>query len=386
MKVLFISSWYPTPKNPNFGVFIKEHAHAIKFSGNEIVVLAFVIHHSSDIYSTKLTDVLDEADVRTVTLEINTRFRDLIYHLIPFQSFLLKRLFRKKISSSFTPDIIHSNVIFPAGMLGDRLAKILKKPHVITEHWSRIKGLLDKPVLSDMAIKTYQRATRILPVSGFLRDNMISILPTVDSSKYRVVGNVINSQLFQYKEKESTVNSIRFCAVATWMNKKTPDKMPEVFIEALALLQQEIKQTIILTLIGGGNKVDELRQMCIKLDLKAELPGYQTKQQIANYLQDADYFVHASTIETFGVVVAEALFCGTPVICSNVGALPEMINDSNGVLCENNIESWLNGIKKAMSTPYNHRSIAEYNKTEFDLSSIGHKINSVYVEFKSSES
>src|ERR1035437_10032770 len=104
MKILFISSWYPTPANPNFGVFIKEHAHAIKDAGNEIVVLALVIHQSQDNYSTKLTDVLDEVGVRTVILEINTRFRDLIYHLVPFQSHLLKTLFKKKISSVFFPD------------------------------------------------------------------------------------------------------------------------------------------------------------------------------------------------------------------------------------------------------------------------------------------
>jgi glycosyltransferase involved in cell wall biosynthesis len=380
MKILFISSWYPTPKNPNFGVFIKEHAHAIKDSGNEIVILALVIHQSSDIYSTKLTDVLDEANVRTVILEINTRFRDLIYHLVPFQSYLAKRVFKRRISPNFTPDIIHSNVIFPAGMIGDSLAKYLKKPHVITEHWSRIKGLLNKPVLSGMAIHAYERANRILPVSQFLTDTMTSILPTVASSKYRIVGNVINSQLFYYKKKEPLKDYIRFCAVATWMNKKIPDKMPEIFIEALALFQKEIKQTIVLTLIGGGDKLDELRQMCADRKLKAELPGYKSKQEIASCLQSTDYFVHASTIETFGVVVAEALFCGTPVICSNVGALPELINDSNGVLCQNNIESWLKGIKKAISTSYNHYSIAEDIKTEFDLSNIGQEINSVYSE------
>jgi len=381
MKILFISSWYPTPANPNFGVFIKEHAHAIKDAGNEIVVLALVIHQSQDNYSTKLTDVLDEVGVRTVIFEINTRFRDLIYHLVPFQSHLLKTLFKKQISSSFFPDIIHSNVIFPAGMIGDSLALTLKKPHIITEHWSRINGLLDKPILSGMAIRAYERAKRILPVSEFLKDRMESLLPSVDVLKYRIIGNVIDSQLFYYKEKEPLESCIRFCAVATWMNKKIPDKMPEMFIEALALLQKELKQTIVLTLIGGGDKVEELRQMCVDSHLKAELPGYKTKNEIARYLQSTDFFVHASTIETFGVVTAEALFCGTPVICSNVGALPELINDSNGILCENNVESWLSGIKKALSTTYKHYLIAEDIKTKFNLSNIGQEINSVYSEF-----
>jgi L-malate glycosyltransferase len=380
MKILFVSSWYPTPKNPNFGVFIKEHAHAIKCSGNEIVVLAIVIHKSSDIYATKLTDTADEAGVRTVTLEINTRFRDHIYHLIPFQSYLVKQLFKKNISPNFTPDIIHSNVIFPAGMIGDSLAQSLNKPHIITEHWSRIKGLLEMPVLSGLAVRAYNRAARILPVSEFLQNSMIDMLPTVDKSKYRVVGNVIDSHVFYYKEKESSKDIIRFCAIATWMNKKIPDKMPELFIEALALLQKEINQTIVLTLVGGGDKVDELRHLCADRNLKAEFPGYQSKTEIAKYLQSSDYFVHASTVETFGVVTAEALFCGTPVVCSNVGALPEIVNHTNGVLCENSVESWVEALKQALSTTYSHLFISENIKSKFDLNSIGQKINSIYFE------
>lgn len=42
MNILFLSCWYPTPKNPNFGVFVKEHAHAIQLAGNNVVVVAIL--------------------------------------------------------------------------------------------------------------------------------------------------------------------------------------------------------------------------------------------------------------------------------------------------------------------------------------------------------
>ncbi|HEY5509168.1 MAG TPA: glycosyltransferase, partial [Paludibacter sp.] len=173
---------------------------------------------------------------------------------------------------------------------------------------------------------------------------------------------------------------IRFCAVATWANKKVPDKMPELFIEALAKLQTNLKQTIILTMIGGGDKVDELTKLCIQKGLESEFLGYQTKTEIAQQLQLSDFFVHASTIETFGVVTAEALMCGTPVICSNVGALPELIDESNGILCENSVDSWIVGLRKAISTSFNNKEISGKIKQKYSLLEIGKQFSSVYSE------
>lgn len=378
MKILFLSSWYPTTSNPNFGIFVKEHAHAIKTGGNEILVFAFVISKNKELWTQSVTDFFDENGVRTIIIEIKTKFKDILYYLIPIQFIILKKIFAKIILPDFTPDIIHSNVVFPAGIFGEHLSKLVKKPHVITEHWSRLNGLMKKPILSKLALKAYNKASYILPVSRFQSTRMIKMLPTVQTNKYRVVGNVIDSETFFFKTKTPNISEISFCAVATWTNKKVPDKLPELFIEALANLQTEYKQTFILTMIGGGDKVEELKKLCESNGLKSNFIGYQTKTEISKYLQLSDFLVHASSIETFGVVVVEALMCGTPVICSNVGALPELINESNGVLCENTIDEWVEGIKKALSSKFNSKQISVDTGTSFSLESIGNQINEVY--------
>ncbi len=382
MNILFLSSWYPTTKNPNFGVFIKEHAHAIHLSGNNIVVLAIVASKSNSLWSKKVTDSFDENGIRTIIIELNSRFRDIVYHAIPLQYYFARKTVRILIKNGFEPDIIHSNVVFPAGIIGDMLSGWLKIPHIITEHWSRIKGLLNKPILGKLAIKSYKNAARILPVSNFLKNRMLDLIPSLDSLKFQIVGNVIDSNIFYYKEKESHTETLRFCAVATWANKKVPDKKPEIFIEALAHFQLEIKQSILLTMIGGGDKIPQLKDLCLSKGLNVSFVGARTKIEIANYLQQSNFFVHASTIETFGVVVAEALLCGTPVICSNVGALPEMIDDSNGVLCENSIEDWIDGLRKAIVTKFKNEGIATDLKLKFSTLNIGEEINKVYNEVR----
>ena len=378
MKILFLASWYPTERNPNFGIFIKEHAHAIHAAGNEIIVLALVI--SKDKHFLKYTekDVIDENGVRTILLEIKSRYSDYLNHIFLLQNYLIRKIYNKKIKNNFQPEIIHSNVVFPAGILGCKLSNVLKRPHVITEHWSRINGLLQKPYFGKIAIKTYQRADAILPVSEFLKMNIHGLIPTLNSVKIIPVPNVIDTNTFCYSTKELSNEVIRFCAVATWANKKIPDKMPELFIEALGKIQSENSRKIQLTMIGGGDKIPKLKELCLINQIDATFTGYLCKTEISKHLQAAHFFVHASTIETFGVVVAEALMCGTPVICSNVGALPELINNNNGVLCENNPESWFDAISLAINKNFDLKSISNGILNNFSPIAVGAKITEVY--------
>ncbi|MDP4238487.1 MAG: glycosyltransferase [Bacteroidota bacterium] len=382
MNILFLSSWYPTKTNPNFGVFVKEHAHAIETTGNDIVVLAIVIHRSTRIYSISLSDNIDEARVRTVLIELNTCFRDILYHAVPLQYYLVKSVFKKKIQPNFNPDIIHSNVVFPAGIIGHWLSKSLKKPHVITEHWTRIRHFMKTPIVSFWGKKAYESAARILPVSFYLQHEIMPYISNKHINKFRVIGNVIDSDIFFYEEKRQIKTELKLCSIATWTHLKDPAKQPELLIHALSELQKEINQTIILTMIGGGDKVPELKKLCADKLVKADFTGYLEKAEIAKRLQDSDFFVHPTKVETFGVVVAEALLTGTPVICSNVCALTELISQSNGILCENNVEDWIRGLKQAINTKFDHKQIAIKVKHKYDKINIGKAINSVYQELK----
>jgi hypothetical protein len=184
--------------------------------------------------------------------------RDLIYHLVPLQNRIAYWNFKNHIKPNFSPDVIHSNVIFPAGMIGDYFSRKLKKPHIIIEHWSKIEGLLKKPYLSFLAKRSYRKAYRILTVSRFLKGNILSLLPNLKGDKFEVIHNVISNEVFDYKKKASICTEIRFCAVATWTTKRNPDKKPELFIEALAEIQRKTQRKIKLTMVGNGNRVNEL--------------------------------------------------------------------------------------------------------------------------------
>jgi glycosyltransferase involved in cell wall biosynthesis len=382
MKVLFVTSWYPAKNNPNYGIFVKEHAKVIQTTPTEIVVLAVLTERSKSIFKLITNDYIDESGIRTVELKLVSRFRDIIHYLVPLQNRIAYHYFKKYIFPTFSPDIVHSNVVFPAGVIGDYIAHKINKPRVITEHWSKIAGILKKPYFSYLVKRAYQNASRILPVSEYLKKNMQALMPYLADEKFHVVPNVVDASLFTYKEKEHSETEMRFCAIATWATKKEPDKYPELFIEAISMLQSTMDKKLKLTMIGGGDRVEELKILCAKLNVNADFVGYKPKAEMAKILQCSHFMLHASRVETFGVVIVESLMTGTPVLCSNVAALPELINDSNGVLCENTVESWVKGLELIILKPFNQIEIAKGNSLRFSESAIGHQISTIYNEIQ----
>ena len=57
-------------------------------------------------------------------------------------------------------------------------------------------------------------------------------------------------------------------------------------------------------------------------------------QKMSLVYSASNVFVAPSSQESFGKTIVEALYCGTPVVCTPVGIAPEIINRSNGLLCK----------------------------------------------------
>ena len=93
-------------------------------------------------------------------------------------------------------------------------------------------------------------------------------------------------------------------------------------------------------------------------------------------MNKAEYFIHLSGYETFSVVCAEALCCGTPVIASNVGAISELVDNTNGILIQNNNVSNLLQILEDVSNgvySFNRGRISDTASKKFAPEYIGKK-------------
>lgn len=353
MNILFFTCWYPNKYDRNNGIFVKEHAKCIKYSGNKIIILSIITIKSNHLFKKEIDVFSDENGIETHIIYIKSYFYKWIYINLPLQYYFAFSYFKKTLLSRFTPDVIHSNIIYPAGIIGNKIAKKINTPHYISEHWSKLDKFFSRNVYRYQAKKTYNNSKKIVVVSNFLMEKVRQY--TLNKNIF-LIPNII-SDSYKFKLKILNETQICFCAIATW---KYP-KLPFLIMDVLNYASKNISQNIILNFIGEGPLLNEMKSKSKIYNFEINFHGYLDKPNICDELQRTNYFIHASEIETFSIVIAEALATGTPVIASNVGAIPNLINEENGILCNNTITEWTEGILKLIKTPYNHENIS--NKT-----------------------
>jgi glycosyltransferase involved in cell wall biosynthesis len=100
---------------------------------------------------------------------------------------------------------------------------------------------------------------------------------------------------------------------------------------------------------GGGPNQQRVADAAQRLD-NLEYVGLVPNSQLHAYYQAADVVLVPSQYpEGFGRVICEALACGTPVVASNIGGIPDAMDNTVGVLCELPVESFAAALQR-MST------------------------------------
>lgn len=113
-----------------------------------------------------------------------------------------------------------------------------------------------------------------------------------------------------------------------------PEKNVDVILKAFAIFAQENHEAT-LDIMGDGPSKKQLMKLAknLKINHRVKFLGFVDRKDILQGLGDYDMFVTASTIETQGLVILEAMASGLPVVGVNKLAIPEVIKDSvNGYL------------------------------------------------------
>lgn len=369
MKVLFISSWYPNSVHPLKGLFVKKHAAAIKSAGVDIEVVAITVSPSSKTFEKKIYKHTDENGIVTHQIELNSRFYKWIHLNLYFQYRVISKYIEKSVVEVFKPDIIHSNVLYPAGILGYKIAKHYKLPHIITEHWSKVDKFISASLFGYLGKKTYNNADCVTVVSDYLKNSLSKHFTNPD--KIKVAPNVISTKVFNYHKKNDTSNELNFTCVAHWNSPKRPD----LIFESLNEVAKSNSKSFVLNVVGEGALLNDLK--CQTWNFKINYCGNLSPDKLATVLHKTDYFLHASEIETFSIVIAEALATGTPVLASNVGAIGELINNSCGYLTANTKEEWVKNLNQLLKVNYDH-SIISRQAERFSPEKIGGQFLEIY--------
>lgn len=138
-----------------------------------------------------------------------------------------------------------------------------------------------------------------------------------------------------------------------------------------------------LTLAGTGKDFDKIKSLADSLSISSKLDftGELSPVEIAQLLHAADFTVLFSNNENAPVVISESLACGKPVVATRVGGIPEMVDDSNGLLVDAGDEP---ALRKALHTMldsfenYPSSIIQERAREKYSYASVGETLFNIY--------
>jgi alpha-maltose-1-phosphate synthase len=225
-----------------------------------------------------------------------------------------------------------------AGHIGGLLHGI---PHVVTTHslepqrpW-KAEQLGGGYALSSWAEKvSIEGAAAVIAVSEGMRADVLSNYPAVDPAKVHVVYNGIDAE--QYSPDPATDVLERYGVDTSkpsvvFVGRITRQKGVPVLLRAAAHLDPEVQ----LVLCAGAPDTPELGAEVAGLveELRKTrsgviwLSGMLSKREVIQLLSHSTLFACPSVYEPLGIVNLEAMACGTAVVASKVGGIPEVVAD-----------------------------------------------------------
>ncbi len=250
----------------------------------------------------------------------------------------------KKIIKEFKPDIVHAHYATSYGLLG---ALTGFHPLIISVYGSDVIEFPNKSVIHKMIFKfTLHKAEKILATSNTLAgdvknftDKEIEVTPFgIDMNIFRSVNN---KERF-FNNDDLVIGTVKALEEIYGI---------EYLISAFKSLYEKYNNLPLkLLIVGGGTREDELKKLVGGLGLSnvTKFTGVVEYSEISSYHNMMDIEVYLSLNESFGVSVLEASACGKPVVVSNVGGLPEVVeNNITGFIVEKeNIEQAVSAIEK----------------------------------------
>ncbi len=235
-------------------------------------------------------------------------------------AFLIKTLFVVRATRA---QIIHAHWWVPGGFVGALASLLTRKPLVITTHGTDVEMLRRTRWAVPLARFVFARARAITCGSTYLREQLLT-LGVADAAQVSVVPMPVNPEFESQKPNAQSQKSDTILTVARLSMQKSVNTL----IDALAILRDRGSDTR-LKVIGDGPERARLEQQVRDLNLqgRVEFLGALPQTGLPQHYASCAIFVLPSIREGMGLVLAEALLCGAPVIATNSGGVTDIVKD-----------------------------------------------------------
>ncbi|GAA4740052.1 glycogen synthase [Modestobacter marinus] len=237
-------------------------------------------------------------------------------------------------------ELVHSHTWY-ANHAGHLASLVHGSAHVVTAHsleprrpW-KADQLGGGYRLSSWVERTaYASADAVIAVSRGMRADVLDVYPDLDPAKVVVVGNGVDAQAYRPIEAPDVVRSVGVDPdrpYALFVGRITRQKG---LMHLLAAAEQLPAEAGLVLCAGAADTPAERAQVA---DAVAELQTRRTgvvwieqmlpREQLVPLITGATVFVVPSVYEPLGIVNLEAAACGTAVVASAVGGIPEVVDD-----------------------------------------------------------
>ena len=370
MKILTFTTVYPNPDESALGVFVRRRVQAIGAKSEVKVVAPIPVLN----YQRRALSPNREFPRRRIDGNVEVITPKWFY---PPGGGALNSLFLfvsvawpiSTLRKQYLFDVIDAHFAHPDGIAAALLARTFRCPFTITmrgneqdhvRHWLRRRWV-------SWALK---RAGRVIAVARPLHDLALEL--GVNPSRVVTIPNGIDTAIFYPRDRDSMrikhgVPSTTRLIVSA--GNLIEPKCHHHTIQAVRALANSGIDAMLFIAGGPGSGSScepALRAQVFTLGLekRVRLLGQVPPETLAELMCAADVFCLASSREGWPNVVHEALACGTPVVATRVGGVPEMIpSEAYGFIVPPNDPAALtSALTKALSTGWNRNAIAEWGQ------------------------
>ena len=141
----------------------------------------------------------------------------------------------------------------------------------------------------------------------------IEVISNFFDPQQNLIGKKLFKKLFATDKQKLLVHSSNYRSV----------KRPEDVVKIFKLVRAELDSKLLL--IGSGNGMEDIRLLVAKEKLEDDVIFLGKSRDIDPYVASADLFLLPSALESFGLAALEAMSYGVPVVATDTGGIPELV-------------------------------------------------------------